>query len=340
MSPEIRFARPNEIGQVRAFLAEHWSASHIFVRDEALLSWQHLDAGHARLNFVVACEPGSRTFDALLGFIPTAHFDSGLEAEKDVWGAIWKSTVPGFLGLQLLFFLQESLQLNSYAGIGLSGTARQAYTMLGYRVGEMEHYFLANHRVRQTLAQSADGPSAQIFPDAVLSEISAQDMAALSLPGSVHPAKTARYFFNRYAKHPTYSYRFFLVSDGSVPVAVAAARRVSWGSGAALRIVDWLGDHERDLDYRSGWSSILEEESLEYVDLVCKVREDGFFSRRGFRLKDAATEMVPDYFEPLERRNILLHYVVRTRHPDFVFFKGDADQDRPNTALSGNRSAG
>ena len=42
--------------------------------------------------------------------------------------------------------------------------------------------------------------------------------------------------------------------------------------------------------------------------------------------------VIPNYFEPFERRNVELDFVIYTDVSafDFRFVKGDCDQDRPN----------
>ena len=39
--------------------------------------------------------------------------------------------------------------------------------------------------------------------------------------------------------------------------------------------------------------------------------------------------IIPDYFEPFERRNVKLDFFTDLKEP-FCMFKGDGDQDRPS----------
>ena len=72
---------------------------------------------------------------------------------------------------------------------------------------------------------------------------------------------------------------------------------------------------------------------MEYVDFVEVGLEDkelvdaGFINRKSYE-----NVIVPNYFEPFLRENVDLDYAFKTVAADApkVFFKADADQDRPN----------
>ena len=54
------------------------------------------------------------------------------------------------------------------------------------------------------------------------------------------------------------------------------------------------------------------------------------FREAGFtQIDPEGPDIVPDHFEPFERRNIRLRFAVNTNQP-VILFKGDGDQDRPN----------
>ena len=334
MSLDIRFTTLGELSLVQEFLTKHWYKNHILAHDTELLKWQHLDVRNNRLNFVVAYDNEKKDIKALLGFIPVSQYDSSLEDERDVWGAIWKTTTSSLLGLQLLFFLQQELNLNTYAGIGLSELAQKAYRYLGYRVGEMEHYYLLNPTLPLKIADAKGVPSEQVFPDAILREITSEQVVFLDFDSLTYPKKNITYVCNRFVKHPTYTYRYFLVQQDQKDLSLIIARKIIINNSSVLRVVDWLGNYEADIDYRKSLLELLCAESIEYVDLVCKVRKDRFFFDRGFCLRNSEKEIIPNYFEPFEKRNKILHYMVHTNHNEFVFFKGDSDQDRPNLLCS------
>ena len=55
------------------------------------------------------------------------------------------------------------------------------------------------------------------------------------------------------------------------------------------------------------------------------------FTKMGFELLDLDGEtIVPNYFEPFEQRNVKIEIAYKTKGDNYVAFKADSDQDRPN----------
>ena len=52
----------------------------------------------------------------------------------------------------------------------------------------------------------------------------------------------------------------------------------------------------------------------------------------GFQHLDLNQEeiIVPNYFEPFEKKNVKLEIAYKSKSDNYVAFKGDSDQDRPN----------
>lgn len=306
---------------------------HVLVTHPDLFSWQY-QSQSSQLNFMLAINEDTNTIGSLIGFIPTSHFDPALQSNKDVWGAIWKSAEgKGLVGLQLLLKMQEQLELNSYSGIGLSEDAQKIYTSLKYKVGVMEHYYIANENKKHVLLTApCDKLPERRYPSAELKDLDHYRVQHIELKSISGPQKSATYLYNRYATHPYYNYVFFSVEAEGEMVAVIVARviHVDKLDSSCLRIVDWYGNWKAPLDYRDAMRALIDKLDCEYVDLVCKVDKTCHFQQHGFKLKDSATETIPNYFEPFMKENVNLKYVYNGSRDDFVFFKGDADQDRPN----------
>ena len=56
------------------------------------------------------------------------------------------------------------------------------------------------------------------------------------------------------------------------------------------------------------------------------------FLNMGFQLLDIEQEdiILPNYFEPFEKRNVAIEIAYKAQYEGYVAFKGDSDQDRPN----------
>jgi hypothetical protein len=76
--------------------------------------------------------------------------------------------------------------------------------------------------------------------------------------------------------------------------------------------------------------SLLHEQGAEYADVYNTGIDATPFECAGFRRVDPdGPEIVPDHFEPFERRNVRLWFTMKAA-ADARLFKGDADQDRPS----------
>ena len=144
------------------------------------------------------------------------------------------------------------------------------------------------------------------------------------------PLKTPAYFRTRYARHPVYAYVVVALLDAGRPAGVIAARIAEHSGRRALRIVDFLGSESVLTRTGPAVQTLLDELGAEYADVYNTGIDSDVFERAGFRRVDPdGLEIVPDHFEPFERRNVRLWYALKGAQPP-VLFKGDADQDRPN----------
>ena len=147
------------------------------------------------------------------------------------------------------------------------------------------------------------------------------------------PRKTPEYFRRRYARHPVYTYIVLAVLNAGAAVGLLAARIAEHGGRRALRIVDFLGAPEVLARTGPTVQALLEEFDAEYADVYNAGLDAEVFVRAGFSPVDPeGPDVVPDHFEPFERRNVRLWFSLKG--PQAVLFKGDGDQDRPSLPQS------
>lgn len=336
-----------DIEDVVRFIDEHWARGHALVTSRPLLDWQHRNADGG-YSFVVARANGGVA--GVLGYIPTRRFDPALADTNVVWLTTWKvrqdAGVAG-LGLALLRHLAEVEPHVAIGAIGLNPATRPIYQALGYRLGELQHYVLPNVTLRRfdlasltlTPATVDDDPTTPLTSTVLSRQDEFERLADAGWPGSMEvvPRKTARYFHARYVCHPLYSYRVLALSDRQAVVGLLAARTAEHDGRRALRIVDFLGPP--DLVGRLGHilQSLIQEQDAEYADVYNAGIGAATFERAGFRRVDPdGGDIVPDHFEPFERRNVRLFFSIKGACEP-VLFKGDADQDRPSAVPNVSR---
>jgi hypothetical protein len=338
MQVRIDRCRAGDIDDVVRFVDEHWQPGHPLVACRALLDWQHRDPDGRGYSFVVARRESDGVVLGILGYIPTRRFDAALDGHNVVWLTMWKvrddANVAG-LGLQLLHHVARAEPHVAMGAVGLNAATLPIYRALGYRTGELRHYARVNAAARAvrltSLRPAAPAATAGSPLDArrLTSDADFAEFASLTTADRV-PRKTAAYFHARYARHPFYTYDVLGLRDGGRPIGLLAARVAEHDGCRALRIVDVLGAAEVLPRIGPAVQQRLEESDAEYADVYNAGIDPDVFARGGFgQIDPDGAEIVPDHFEPFERRNVRLWYSLKGSAVE-TLFKADGDQDRPN----------
>jgi len=343
----IHICLESEVNDLCRFIDDYWKKNHALARNRQLMDWQHYDAENGLYNFVVAKHIKTDTIHGVLGFISTKHFDNSLN-DVDLWLAIWKIKddiqVPG-LGLSLLDFLISHQQPRSVAAIGLNPNIIKLYKCLNYKIGILNHYYIINDQISDfKLIDNFDGRCyTESIADDYKTFIRYEKSEFLNLSGEFQkiipdiqiPSKSHRYFLNRYFAHPAYNYHVYGVVSHDSIVGVLVLRLVSHNSGHALRIVDYCGDIDGLSGTFKAFRALLQIHKAEYVDFYNIGIEEKILTDSGFIKRDSTADIIiPNYFEPFEKRNIDLDYAYKCdKNLDFSICRGDSDQDRPNSIL-------
>ncbi|MBM4156207.1 MAG: hypothetical protein FJ221_14450 [Lentisphaerae bacterium] len=326
---------------LRRFLREHWSADHPYVSCGRLVRWMFLDAETGRYSFYLARHRETGEIHACAAFVMTSQFDRSLPV-RDIWPGLWRS-VPGSaagLGAECLRRLMEAVRPRSIGGVGMSRHTVDILPKLGWTIGVMDHHYLLNPDVREFRLVEGAPAAAAAVPRAGaahrrLRDLDAAGAEALRIDGfdplSCVPAKTGVYLANRYARHPVYTYRLMAVEDGGGPLGVLVARTVEAGGARAVRLVDFVGRDEAWEGLGPALVDLVRREGAEYADLYSFGLDPGRLRAAGMIPHPPDDPVVvPNYFEPFERRNKVLDcgWIVPPG-ARYRVFKGDSDQDRP-----------
>ena len=337
----IRHCQTSDVPDVLAFLDAHWKPRHIFTSDRALFDWQYASRERrGEYSIVIARQADGGDIAGMLGYLPTRHFDPALAANNSIWLALWKvrDDIPsGPLGLRLLNHLTDTEPHTSIGVIGFQPPVAAIYKALRFQVGELLHYVLPNPDVsRFELASFA--PRYRPVPATDLTAIPVDDVnfsdavAGLELGqrNEQTPQKTPAYFRARFLRHPVYRYASFVLRRGDRPIALLATRVASHGGRSALRVVDFIGPDEAVAGLGAVVLAEVRRLGAEYADVHNWGIDASRFESAGFSLVDpAGPDIVPNHFEPFERRNAPIRFALKSSKPA-VLFKGDGDQDRPN----------
>ncbi len=339
----IDLCSTQEVPLLCEYLRNYWAADHVLAADRPLLDWQHFDPTSGKYNYAVAWSEGETLPAGVLGFIPTSRYDAELRDRNTLWLALWSVRTDlnvGGLGIRLLNFV---LGLQAHEAVGTLGISKATETLMrayGCQSGLMNHHYMpADHRknfsiMTPAIAATAPSDRTSVSLDLLTREGVEQMQSQLPLESltSRKPVKTAAYFANRYFAHPSFTYSVWALRKGPSIVGLMALRAVNANGSKALRIVDYLGAGDGFVGSYDALQKLLRDEDAEYVDLMNYGLSEERMDQSGFLLKDPDGEVVvPDYFEPFEPRNVAKRFVFRPPSgEDFVLFKADADQDRPN----------
>lgn len=362
---EICFAKTSDEPQILEFLREHWRADHIFVTHPELMRWQHEspDAPSGVITFVLGrrinADESSQIL-ALLGYIPFRRFDS----ESD-WTelslAIWKvrddAGAPG-LGLQLLKTIQRKFSPALICAIGTSQAVRPIYKALGYKVGALSQaaLFPVTAALGETVASGVPEVARRTIDEDTGVDI--RPVIGESLPDGISiasvntlsnenlPRKSWSYVLNRYVRHPYYDYEIRTITADHLLRAILVWRRVLAPTGGyILRIVDVIGDANILARCGAALRRELMTSNCEYMDLMYWGISAEALQAGGFVCPEDHPELVlPNYFEPFERRNVQIEIAFRVdpglSGKRVFLYRADSDQDRPNqpTALDSKRN--
>lgn len=326
----ISFCSDKDFDKLQKFIHEKWKENHILSVDNKLMDFQHKSKNG--YNFVIS-KNDNNEITGILGFIPLSKFDQNLKATTDIWLAIWKvdenKAEPG-IGFALLKWLEKQIKPESIGSIGINTEVKRIYDILGYNTGVLKQYFILNPSIQNHKIANFNKEQTPIYKSSSTSfvkEIKIEDLEHLNF--SFNPVKSKKYIENRYLNHPYYKYLLFGAYEKNVLKAVFVIKKIIINGSSCMRIVDIQGELTKLNSIYESIVSILQNHASEYIDCLNHGLSEELFSELGFSLRNPDT-IIPNYFEPFLQENIDILFAYKSKTPNYVVFKGDSDQDRPN----------
>jgi hypothetical protein len=326
----LRRPRVSERSLVIDFLAAHWRADHLFVRDPTWFDWQHLAADGSHYHALCGFTDEGR----IAGFLGVMPLDGhGASVSTGIW-IVAKDAPDRMLGLKLFGALEAHYGAVYIGSLGVNPAAASVLRMLGHKSGIAETFVLPSRHCAREVLSSGLAALAPEDPDPAIAiaEIGGMEEAGM-LQTAHHPQKPLGWFNWRYGTGAPWPYRFFLVTRGTTRLVIVARSLMAEGS-SCLRIVDCLGDIASAGRFAPAFGPLLAAEGHEYLELTVGGEELSVFDAAGFlRLPEGA--VAPAYFDPFVKKNAALGWTIKTaretKDPAYIF-RGDGDQDRPNRA--------
>lgn len=334
--PRIRQALIEDLPNLMHYVEREWKSGHIFARNADFFRYEY--QCEKSLNFIIS-ENSCGAVNGMLGFIPSSSAE-----DCDIWTTMWKvsrDTGNPVLGIQLLQYLKAQGH-RTLMSLGINQKTIGIYRYLGYATGSMDHHFLPNKAVRSfQIGKIPTDVACLERPFMRSSLISLRNVSWDDIPSDfflgtasrVVPRKDIAYVERRYFKHPIYRYRVHGIYHDGQLATLLVARVVHVEAAFALRVVDIIGDESLLPWVTHALHDILENEGLEYLDLVSYGLDDGMLQYACLSKVDHTGDqiVIPNYFQPFTQKNIPIHFFVDGQiAPNLRLFKADGDQDRPN----------
>ena len=328
MSLTFEICSKDNVERLLVFIDRSWRKDHIFVRNRKLFDWQHKNG--ESYNFVLAID--GPDIVGVLGFIPTSQFSPALLPNNEMWLAIWKVRddigKPG-LGLLMLNFLRKKFNNPTICSIGLSQQVIPLYKALNYEVGILEHRaFFNQYKDISGPVTAPRGSVVKLTKGSIQfdSQVKRADLEACEALFHSKPQKDPEYIVKRYIEHPVYEYKLMLFKNAGAVVSIVVYRIVRIDYLLIARIVDVIGESVLDEKFNYPISQFLRQDNIDYIDIVSNLRcgeSSGF-------IQNSDNLILPNYFEPLEMKNIEIDFAYKSNNESLSIFRGDSDQDRPS----------
>lgn len=326
------------------FIGSQWQEDHVFSKSETLLRWQHAGTDKRDLDFVVAVD--GEEIIGILGFIHSARFDPQLDHDSVLWLALWKTRAgaPVGTGVSLLLFLQHRVSHDAIAVIGINSWVSKLYESLGFQVFGLQHSYVLNPSLEKySIAHiPKGGPTSEAISSSSsaphLNRLDQQSLRKLEpflrdAWGDIGiPRKTATYFANRYLEHPIYNYDLLSIKRDGEATGLIVVRQVEALGARFIRMVDGFFPPRALHKIGEAIQGLLMELDAEGADFYHYGLDPGALSESGLlTVRHGDGTVIPGHFEPFKRANTPLYAAFKSKMgKNFICFKGDGDQDRPN----------
>ncbi|MGN0975201.1 MAG: hypothetical protein ACI4OL_04310 [Gemmiger sp.] len=333
----FRLARPGEDGRIAEFINANFDMRLPLIHRPEFYEHYYKALGNMP-QFALAEQDGELLSAA--GYIAAAQ-----GPHPDVWVSVWvaKKGHNG-IGLELMNSLPGLLGAEVVACNNIRPKTCKLYEFLGWTAGRIPHYYRLAPRPAYRLAVPAPGSTRlPVTGDLILTRLpDAQALQALGMPSTPHtPRKDCWYLRRRYFEYPHYHYDVWAALPPGQPLrggarllAYVVTRLTPAGSGGpevpVLRLVDFIGPDEALPRLGAALDGLLRDTGAEYMDCYCAGISAETWAAAGFtERREGDGAVIPNYLNPPLAANTEYYYF--TNSPEnFVLFKADGDQDRPN----------
>jgi len=328
---EIRLAKKEDIPRIMAFIKENWSTNHILANHVGFMKYQHTGR-HDEFTYILAEEEGK--IYGIEGYIPMNG-----EKSPDIAGALWKVISSNYfmLGRDIREQLIKLTNCRYICSTGINkNTSGQVYERYGHFVNKMGHYYrlrdlpeyhiakIKNKKLIPSEKEIQKYHFQQIFQFEEMDRYLSEEYLKTKIP-----YKDKLYLKHRYFEHPFYQYNIYALQKKEM-CSFIVMREIEVNGSKMAKIIDFIGEDEDLIGLSRSWDILMEKNGYEYIDLYCYGISEDILYKSGFVERKSSDEnIIPNYFEPYELRNVEIYFVSNVLE-GLHLYRGDGDQDRPS----------
>ena len=285
------------------------------------------------LQFAVAELDGR--YAAVCGFIYASRDET-----PDIWASVFvaRKDCSG-TGIKLMSELGKLTGANVIACNNIRENTLNLYRFLGWKAERIPHYYRIAERDNIGDFSLCRPESLERLPvegDLILKKVTEKQTGRLPFPDTdAVPRKDLWYLKRRYFHFPHQDYDVWSVRERKKHLAYLVTRCVASGEDGeipVLRIVDYIGPS--DIIPRMGLAldELMNYYGAEYMDCYNVGIPAEIWTAAGLtERRESSKAVIPNYLSPPLYENTEYYYFTNTSD-NFVLFKADGDQDRPNLA--------
>ena len=330
----IKFCKKNEKKNLVFFLKKNWPRKSVVFVKNNLFNWLYFDKKKNRYNFLITTK--NKKIQSCLGITKYSLKDKGLK------GSIWltfllSNSKISTSGLNLVSYVLKKYKSFLVGTVGLNKKVFFLYKYLGFKTGYLSHFFFPNPTIKnfRILKYKAGKKYVPSNKNKYLIHKSNQ----CNFFSNVYRfnyfkkkyLKNFSYYKNKYSLNPFYKYHYLLIKNKGKIFGFFVARETYYLDKKALRLVEFFGDTNKIRFLKNQFEDLVIRSNYEYLDFYCYGVNEKIIKIAGFEKNKFKNKViVPNYFEPFEKRNVEIPFALFPKNVSVPIFKGDADQDRPN----------
>lgn len=324
---EITSLKKENLTRFQKFIKYNHTSNHILSKSKKLLDWFYKNKKN--YNFMIAYYKNDIL--GVQGFIPFSKFD--IKLKETCFLSYWrvKSLKSPGVGLKLFNTIKDK-NYNFLGVLGISNNLLDYHRWQGFKVGKLNHHFFLNRNLNKTKIINYLLHTKYLKRKFEILNINKNNINKINnkIFSYQFPKKSKEFIVGRYLNNNFYNYKIFYLKSSTIFI-ILVFRKIKIGQTNILKAVDLIGKNS-DIKYiGNAIQNLLEKFKSEYLDLYSYGIKKEYLNLAGFTNRYNTKEIIPDHFEPYEKKNIDINFAYISRSKKKInLFKGYGDTDRPS----------